>query len=161
MMKNEPEATMTFKLEVQGFADLGFIPKPNTCEGEDRSPAMHWSGVPQGTHSLALIVDDPDAFSGTWNLWLHRDLSSDLHALPEGVKPGSPGACRTNDFGKLGCGGPCRPKGHGPHPYYFKLFAVDVPHLGPSTGAWRSALDCELSKHTMAEARYSGKNEKK
>lgn len=161
MMENEREATMAFKLEVQGFDDGGCIPKPNTCEGEDRSPAMHWSGVPQGTRSLALIVDDPDAPAGTWNHWLLWDLSSDLHALPESVKPGSPGVSGTNDFGKLGYGGPCPPKGHGPHRYYFKLFAVDVPHLGLETGARRAALDRELSKHTMAEARYLGRYERK
>jgi len=152
---------MAFALKVHGFGDGAFIPKPNTCEGEDRSPAMEWSGAPANTRSLALIVDDPDAPAGTWNHWLLWDLSADLQALPNGVKPNSPGISGTNDFGKPGYSGPCPPKGHGPHRYYFKLFAVDVPHLGLAAGAKRAELDRALMGHVLAEARYMGKYQRK
>ena len=76
---------MAFTLKVHGFDDGGFIPKRHTCEGEDASPALEWSGAPQGTRSFALILDDPDAPAGTWNHWLLWDLGAELKALPEAV----------------------------------------------------------------------------
>jgi Raf kinase inhibitor-like YbhB/YbcL family protein len=152
---------MAFVLKVHGFAEGASIPKPHTCDGENRAPAMEWSGAPRETRSYALIVDDPDAPGGTWNHLLLWDLSADLQALPEGVKPNSPGVNGNNDFGKRGYGGPCPPKGHGPHRYYFKLYAVDVPHLALAEGAKRADLDRALKGHVLAEAQYMGKYERK
>lgn len=152
---------MAFALKAHGFEDGAVIPRPNTCDGADRSPALEWSGAPANTRGFALIVDDPDAPAGTWNHWLVWDLSADLGSLPEGVKANSPGVSGTNDFGRPGYGGPCPPRGHGPHRYYFKLFAVDVPHLGLAAGGKRADLDRALANHVLAEARYMGKYERK
>jgi Raf kinase inhibitor-like YbhB/YbcL family protein len=143
------------------FADGGVIPKLHTCEGANLSPALEWSGEPAGTQSFALIVDDPDAPAGTWNHWLLWDLPPSTHALAQGFKAGQLGESGTNDFGRLGYGGPCPPKGHGPHRYFWKLFAVDVPSLRLRRGAKRADLDRALSGHVRGEAQYIGRYERK
>src|ERR1017187_2990907 len=81
---------MAFKLTIPAFADGGLIPKLHTCEGADISPSLEWDGEPTATHSLALIVDDPDAPAGTWNHWLLYDLPPTLRSLAQGYKPGAP-----------------------------------------------------------------------
>ncbi len=73
-----------FKVTVQGFADGGDLPRRITCDGDDLSPALHWTGEPSETASFALIMDDPDAPRGTWNHWLVWDIPAHTHALPEG-----------------------------------------------------------------------------
>lgn len=152
---------MALRLTIRAFPEGGTIPKLHTCEGADLSPALEWEGEPPETKSFALIVDDPDAPVGVWNHWLLYDIPASVHALPQGYKPGSAGQSGTNDFGRLGYGGPCPPKGHGPHRYFFKLFAVDVPSLGVSAGAKRSALDNALKGHVLAEAQYMGRYERR
>lgn len=152
---------MAFKLTAGAFADGGTIPTLHTCDGADLSPALEWSGEPGGTQSFALIVDDPDAPAGTWNHWLLYDVSPSVHALAQGTKPGHTGVSGTNDFGKQGYGGPCPPKGHGPHRYFFKLYAVNVPSLGLKAGTKRADLDRALKGHSLAEAHYMGRYERK
>ncbi len=147
---------MAFSLEVKGFDEGGSIPKRNTCDGDDLSPALSWSDAPAEAHSFALIVDDPDAPAGTWNHWLLWDIPAHVHSLPEGFKPGSVGASGKNDFGKSGYGGPCPPKGN-PHRYYFTLHAVDRPVLGLPPGANRKELDRALKGRTISQAQYMGK----
>jgi hypothetical protein len=136
------------------------IPKRHTCEGEDLSPAVEWSGAPPNTKSLVLIVDDPDAPVGTWNHWLLWDVPPDRTSIPEGFKPGRLGVSGTNDFGRLGYGGPCPPRGHGPHRYYFKLYATDVESLGLKAGAKRAELDRALRAHLVGEAWAMGRYER-
>ena len=152
---------MAFELSVSGFADGATIPERHTCEGRDASPAMKWSGGPEGAKSLALIVDDPDAPVGTWNHWLLWDIPASMHALGEGVQPAEVGLSGTNDFGRPGYGGPCPPRGHGPHRYFFKLFAVDAAALGLAAGAKRADLDQALKGHVLAEAQYLGRYERR
>jgi Raf kinase inhibitor-like YbhB/YbcL family protein len=152
---------MAFKLNVQAFGEGATIPKLHTCDGADLSPALEWEGEPTGTNSFVLIVDDPDAPAGIWNHWLLFDISASVHALAQGYKPGQVGQSGTNDFGRPGYGGPCPPKGHGPHRYFFKLFAVDVPSLGLPSGAKRSALNRALEGHVLAETEYMGRYERK
>ncbi len=152
---------MAFKLSSPAFPDGGAVPKLHTCEGADLSPALEWSGEPGGTGSFALIVDDPDAPVGTWNHWLLWDLPASTHALPQGFKAGQAGESGTNDFGKPGYGGPCPPKGHGPHRYFFKLYAVKVPSLGLRRGAKRAELDRALQGRTLAEAQWMGRYERR
>ncbi len=152
---------MAFKLSSPAFADGGNIPRLHTCEGADLSPALEWSGEPGGTGSFALIVDDPDAPVGTWNHWLLCDLPASTHTLPQGFKAGQAGESGTNDFGKLGYGGPCPPKGHGPHRYYFKLYALKVPSLGLRRGAKRAELDRALQGRVLAEAQWMGRYERR
>ncbi len=152
---------MALKLIIPAFHEGAIIPKQHTCEGADLSPALEWSGEPAGTKSFALIADDPDAPVGTWNHWLLYDLPASVHAIAQGFKPGQAGLSGTNDFGKQGYGGPCPPKGHGPHRYFFKLYALDGPSVGLKAGAKRSELDRALARHVLAEAQYMGRYERK
>ena len=152
---------MAFRVSSPSFAEGGTIPKLHTCEGADLSPALEWSGEPAGAGSFALIVDDPDAPVGTWNHWLLWDIPASVHALPQGFKAGQAGESGTNDFGRLGYGGPCPPKGHGPHRYFFKLYAVEVPSLGLRRGAKRAELDRALQGRVVAETQCMGRYERR
>ena len=152
---------MTFQVKVEGFAEGAVIPRRYTCEGENVSPALTWEQAPATTRSFALIVDDPDAPVGTWNHWLLWDIPAGTSSLPEGYRPSSVGVDGASDFGKPGYGGPCPPRGHGPHRYFFKLFAVDVASLGLAKGSKRAALDRALRGHILAEAQYMGRYERK
>lgn len=152
---------MNFKLVTGAFAEGAPIPKLHTCDGADLSPALEWQGAPEGTRSFVLIVDDPDAPSGVWNHWLLYDLPAEEQSLPQGWTPGEPGRSGTNDFGRQGYGGPCPPKGHGPHRYFFKLYALDVDSLGLPAGARRAEIDKAMSGHILAEAQYFGTYERK
>ena len=149
---------MSFQLTVAGFAEGSTIPRRHTCEGEDLSPALKWSGAPAETRGFALIMDDPDAPAGTWNHWLLYDIPAATSELPEAAKLGLSG---TNDFGRSGYGGPCPPRGHGPHRYFFKLMALKVSSLGIPAGAKRADLDRTLKDQVLAEARYMGRYERK
>lgn len=151
---------MTFNVKVEGFSEGANIPVRFTCDGDDLSPAVHWSGEPSGTRSFALIMDDPDAPGGTWNHWLVWDIPRNLHSLPMGREQLSVGKSGTNDFGKRGYGGPCPPKGKGAHRYFVRMFALDTPALGLPQGANRSTLDAALRKHVIAEAAYMGRYER-
>lgn len=152
---------MAFQLIVHGFGYGETIPRQNTCEGGDTSPALEWSGEPATTRSFALIVDDPDAPGGTWNHWLLWDIPATTHSLAGGFKPGAAGVSGASDFGRPGYGGPCPPKGRGPHRYFFKLFALDVPTLNLKGGAIRAELDQALRHHVLGEAQFMGKYERR
>ena len=119
---------MGFELESSAFASSGTIPEKYTCDGPDLSPAMRWTGVPEGTMTLALVCDDPDAPAGTWVHWVLYDLPAKVAELPEGIPATETieqGASQgTNDFGRIGYGGPCPPPGK-PHRYFFRLYALD------------------------------------
>jgi hypothetical protein len=158
MLNRRGGEDMSFEITVSGFAKGGTIPRRHTCEGEDVSPAMAWSGAPAETRGFVLIVDDPDAPAGTWNHWLLYDIPAATQALPEG---GSAGRSGTNDFGRSGYGGPCPPRGHGPHRYFFKIFAMSADALGLPDGAKRAALDRAMSGKVLAEAQYMGRYERR
>ncbi|MGE5647768.1 MAG: YbhB/YbcL family Raf kinase inhibitor-like protein [Acidobacteriota bacterium] len=152
---------MAFKITVGAFAEGGAIPNLQSCDGADLSPSIEWDGEPRDTKSFALIVDDPDAPAGTWNHWLLWDIPASVHALAQGFKPGQLGQSGTNDFGKKGYNGPCPPRGHGPHRYFFKIYALDVPSLGLREGAKRADLDRALKNHVLAQSQYMGRYERK
>jgi Raf kinase inhibitor-like YbhB/YbcL family protein len=154
---------MAFQLNVAGFAEGATIPKRHTCEGQDLSPALRWSGAPAGAKSFALILDDPDAPAGAWNHWLLWDIPASATSLAEAARTDGKngGVSGTNDFGRLGYGGPCPPPGHGPHRYFFKLVALNVPSLGLRAGAKRAELDRALKGRALAEARYMGRYERR
>lgn len=152
---------MGFELAVAGFAQGAPIPQRNSCDGQDLSPALKWSGAPAETKSFVLIMDDPDAPGGGWNHWLLWDIPAPTQWLAEGFKPGQAGVSGMNDFGRQGYGGPCPPKGKGAHRYFFRLFAVNVATLGLPAGAKRGELERALKGHILAEAEYMGRYEKK
>jgi Raf kinase inhibitor-like YbhB/YbcL family protein len=152
---------MAMKLIVSAFPEGATIPKLHTCEGADLSPAIEWSAAPPTAKSFALIVDDPDAPGGVWNHWLLFNIPATTHAIAQGFKPGRLGVSGSNDFGKPSYNGPCPPKGHGAHRYYFKLFALDVPKLDLKIGANRAALDRALHGHVIDQAQHMGRYERR
>jgi Raf kinase inhibitor-like YbhB/YbcL family protein len=126
-------------LESSAFRKAEAIPRRHTCEGEDMSPPLRWADVPEGTRSLALIVDDPDAPGGVFTHWVAWGLAPEIRGLDEGEQAPKEGR---NDFGATGYRGPCPPPGHGRHRYVFRLFALDAePKLaaGASSSAPTSA----------------------
>jgi Raf kinase inhibitor-like YbhB/YbcL family protein len=106
------------------FANNTLIPSKYTCDGENVSPPLAWQDVPEGTESFKLIVDDPDAPSGTWTHWVLYDIPADVKALPEDIKQLPAGTkVGPNSWQKNEYGGPCPPSGQ--HHYHFKLYALD------------------------------------
>ena len=152
---------MAFRLLISAFPDGGEIPVLHTCDGADVSPSLEWSGPPEGAQSFALIVEDPDAPAGTWNHWLLYDIPPTLNALAQGFKSGALGVSGANDFRRLGYGGPCPPKGHGQHRYFFRLLALDVPKLGLPQGARRPEVEAAIKGHVLGEAQYMGRYARK
>jgi Raf kinase inhibitor-like YbhB/YbcL family protein len=132
------------------------IPRRHSCEGEDVSPALSWSDVPEGTSSLALIVDDPDAPRGTFTHWLAWGIDSAAGGLGEGESAPVEGR---NDFGESGYRGPCPPPGHGPHRYFFRLHALEEA-LELDPGASKGELEDALSGRTLAVAELIGTYER-
>ncbi len=156
--QGKPAAAPSLTLSSPAFADTDTIPMRFTCDSANVSPALSWSGIPDATQSLALIVDDPDAPTKTWVHWVIYDLPPTDSALTEGI-PTEPeledGARQgVNDFGKYGYGGPCPPPGK-PHRYYFKLYALDsVPEL-PDKATKQQLLDA-MEGHVLAQAQLMG-----
>jgi Raf kinase inhibitor-like YbhB/YbcL family protein len=157
---------MAMTLTSTSFAAKGEIPARHTCEGDDRSPPLAWTGVPEGSKSLALVVNDPDAPDPaaprmTWVHWVLYDLPPGDGALPEGVAAGKlPAGTRegTNDWKRTGYGGPCPPIGR--HRYFHRLYALDVvlPDLGKPT---EKALQEAMKGHVLATAELVGTYEKR
>ncbi len=150
---------MTFILTVSGFGNGGLIPTKFTCEGANVSPELRWSDVPVGTRSFALIVDDPDAPAGTFTHWILFDIPAERSSLAEGES--KIGLAAKNDFSHGGYGGPCPPHGHGPHRYFFTLYALDVASLKLKAGANRRQVEAALRGHILAQAQYVGRYERK
>jgi Raf kinase inhibitor-like YbhB/YbcL family protein len=110
----------------------GEIPPQYTCDGADISPPLVWAGAPQGTESLVLVVQDPDAPSGSFVHWAAFDIPPSYRGLDAGYSANRPAGAfhqARNDFGKAGYGGPCPPRGHGTHHYHFRLLAISRPIL--------------------------------
>lgn len=127
------------------------IPARFTCDGEDRSPALTWSGVPAGAKSLVLVCDDPDAPMGTWIHWIVTNIPPAAAGIPENG-PLPEGAVEIkNSFGRTSYGGPCPPSGV--HRYYFRLYALDAERIeGLTLNNYRSLL---LSR-ALAQAEWMG-----
>ena len=149
---------MAITIASTAFAEGGIIPQQYTCDGSDISPPLSWSGVPEGTKSLALISDDPDAPAGTWVHWVLFNIPPETNELPENVPPDQTlaGGARhgVNDFGRLGYGGPCPPSGT--HRYYFKLYALDAM-LDLSGRVTKADLLSAVAGHILAEGQLMGK----
>jgi len=139
------------------------IPAQYTCEGENRSPPLQWSELPEGTRSLALIVDDPDAPDPkapkrTWVHWVLYNLPVASSGLDEGVKPSHlpDGTLEgINDWKRTGYGGPCPPIGR--HRYFFKLYALDtlLPELHhPGKEALLQAMEGHVVEKTELMGTY-------
>jgi Raf kinase inhibitor-like YbhB/YbcL family protein len=152
---------VTLSLVSAAFHADGEIPQRHTCEGDDVSPPLAWAGIPPGTRSLALIVDDPDAPDPkhpkvVWVHWVLYDIPPGANGLPEAVAPGAlpPGAREgRNSWHRTGYGGPCPPIDR--HRYFHKLFALDtaLPDLGEPDAA---ALERAMQGHVLAHAELIG-----
>jgi Raf kinase inhibitor-like YbhB/YbcL family protein len=141
-----------FRLTSSAFEEGQPIPQKYTCEGEDVSPPLTWSGAPEGTVSLALVVDDPDAPGGTFTHWLAWGIDVASGELGEGVTPPAEGL---NDFGSIGWRGPCPPPGHGRHRYIFRLYALrNEPGLPP--GARKPEVERALAELKPGVAELTG-----
>ena len=151
---------MAIQVTSAAFEGGGTIPATYTCDGADTSPALAWTRVPAGTVSFALIVDDPDAPSGTFTHWVLFNLPAQATGLPRDVprQPALDDGARqgTNSFRKVGYGGPCPPRGHGAHRYYFKLYALDAM-LDLESGASKEDLTAAMDGHVLAEGELMGR----
>ncbi len=156
---------MTLSVTSSAFRDGGEIPKIHTCEGNDSSPPLAWSGVPSGTKSLALIVDDPDAPDPkapkmTFVHWVLYDIPPETTGLPPAVTSSHlPAGTRegSNDWKRAGYGGPCPPIGR--HRYFFKLYALDtvLPDLGRPS---KAKLEKAMEGHVLEKGELVGTSQK-
>jgi len=152
-------ATLTkLSLTSNAFHDGQPIPTQYTCDGTNQSPALSWGEPPQGTRSFALVVDDPDAPGGTFRHWGVYDIPANTRSLASGRSVGTE---VTNDFGKSGYGGPCPPKGHGPHHYHFKLFALDAERLDLPASAKIADVENAAKQKAVGQAELIGIYERK
>jgi Raf kinase inhibitor-like YbhB/YbcL family protein len=156
---------MPLAISSPAFADHGEIPKVYTCEGADLSPPLHWSGAPQGTKSMALIIDDPDAPDPrapqrTWVHWVVFGLPADTPGLAEDAAANAlPGRAKQglNDWKRAGYGGPCPPIGR--HRYFHRLYALDADLSGLEHPT-KAQLVAAMRGHVLAEAQLVGTYEK-
>jgi Raf kinase inhibitor-like YbhB/YbcL family protein len=152
----------TIQLTSAKFKEGEIIPSNYTCDGQNISPPLKWSGVPQNTKSLALICDDPDAPAGTWVHWVIYYIPPIMSELQEGIptkETTSNGIKQgVNDFKKIGYGGPCPPGGT--HRYYFKIYALDT-ELNLTSSAKKSDLEKAMKGHILATGRLMGKYKRK
>ncbi len=152
---------MTLEITSPAFSHNEEIPSKYTCDGEDISPALEWSGLPEGTKSIALIVDDPDAPDPaapkmTWVHWVLYNIPPSATGLPEAVKSQDlPEGTKEglNDWKRSGYGGPCPPIGR--HRYFHKLYALDIvlPDLGRPP---KKDLEKAMEGHILAKAELVG-----
>ena len=148
-----------FALQSAAFRSGGDIPARFSCQAADVSPPLSWSDPPSNTQAFALIVDDPDAPSGTWVHWVAYDLPAAVHSLAEDVPKQEAlpagGAQGVNDFQKIGYGGPCPPPGKA-HRYFFRLYALDAKtNLKP--GASKKELENAMKGHVLSKAELVGR----
>jgi Raf kinase inhibitor-like YbhB/YbcL family protein len=149
---------MSLVLESPSFRAGETIPSKYTCDGENISPPLAWSGVPEETKSFALIVDDPDAPAGVWVHWVVYGIpavtgeivekASSARKLPSGALEG------TNDFRRTSYGGPCPPSGT--HRYSFRLYALDSASNLPSGASKKQVMDF-MKGRILAQAELVGK----
>ena len=135
-----------FKVTSPDFAVGKEIPARFTCAGQDVSPSLEIAGVPEGAKSLVLIVEDPDAPAGTFTHWVVWNIKPETKKIGAGSAPAR-AEQGTNDFGKIGYGGPCPPAGT--HHYYFQVSALDIATLSVAKGAKRADVDAAINGHVL------------
>jgi Raf kinase inhibitor-like YbhB/YbcL family protein len=140
----------------ESFQPGDAMPARHALDGENVSPVLSWSGLPESTVSIAAICEDPDAPSGTFVHWVGSGIDPEAGGLGEGESAPNEGR---NGFGNTGYDGPAPPPGHGTHRYYFRLFALDTdPELGP--GASREELEAAIEGHVLASGEVMGTYER-
>jgi Raf kinase inhibitor-like YbhB/YbcL family protein len=141
------------RLRSTAFKHHEKIPARHTRGGDDVSPELQWSGVPEGTKSFAVVLHDPDApLVDGFTHWVAYGIAGDQNGLPEGGGDATRGS---NSFGDTGYGGPAPPPGHGTHHYYFWVYALDED-LDLEPGLDRRALLDRIEDHVIEQARLVG-----
>jgi Raf kinase inhibitor-like YbhB/YbcL family protein len=145
------------------FQDSGDIPGRYAGVGENLSPALSWSTLPEGSASIAILCEDPDAPGGRpFSHWVLFNVPSSLPGIPEGIAPGpDPEGLRgasqgVNDFGRVGYDGPAPPRGHGPHRYRFEVYALDE-RLDLPSGVDASAVHQRMKAHVVGKGVLVGR----
>ncbi len=140
------------KLMSEDFENGGMIPSEMTCDGRDISPELSISGIPKGAKSLALIMDDPDAPSGTFVHWVVWNIPPSIERVERGMEP--EGVQGRTGFGGRGYRGPCPPSGT--HRYFFKVYALD-DEIILREGSSKGELEEAMEEHIIAKAELMGK----
>lgn len=153
------ESTTTTELPPFGLTSPEFengeaIPARYTCDGEDVSPELQVVGLPEGTRSIAIIVDDPDAPLGTWDHWVEFDISAETgsHRIPIDSSP--IGVQGVNSWHLEGYMGPCPPEGE-EHTYHFRIYALDGP-LGLPRGITSEELRTAMEGRVLDTVDLTG-----
>jgi Raf kinase inhibitor-like YbhB/YbcL family protein len=153
---------LEIKITSPAFEEGGLIPKKYTCDGSNVSPPLRWDSVPDGTESIAIICEDPDAPSGTWMHWILFNLPAECRELAENIPDDETLHDSTrqgiNNFGSIGYSGPCPPWGI--HRYFFKIFALgctlDIVHLVD-----KDILNLAMGDHILATGQLMGRYQRK
>ncbi len=165
-----PSSTTELTLTSSAFAHGEPIPQQYTGEGKDLSPPLAWSNVPEGVQEFALICDDPDApRDEPWVHWVIYKIPGDVRSLPEGIPrqavltnpPGARQGVNSWPSNNLGYRGPMPPPGHGPHRYFFKLYALDAKLDLPAGKPTKEKLLGAMQGHILAETELMGIYERK
>ena len=143
---------MALHVSSSAFSEGQSIPEKYTCDGQNVSPPLKWTGAPQSARSVAIIAEDPDAPSGTFTHWVLYDLPAKATELSEGSSGG--GKEGVNGFKKTGYRGPC-PPANGAHRYFFDVYALDVDSLG-SGGLSKQEVTAAMKGHILAEGQLMG-----
>lgn len=150
-----PAAPDQIRLTSTAFANGGTIPKRFSCDGDEVSPSLQWTGVPGAARELALLVEDPDAPGGTFVHWVVYKLAPETRGIPAGRVPA--GARQgQNSSGDAGYAGPCPPKGDAPHHYEFLLYALSKP-LDVEDGAPADEVRAAVSDTAIARGKLVGR----
>ncbi len=160
------EKGLSLVIASAAFQASSAIPMQYSCEGEDISPPLTWTGVSTEAKSLVLIVDDPDAPDPkapkmTYVHWLLYNIPVNVSELPENVslEKVSQGILEgTNDWQRVGYGGPCPPIGE--HRYFFKLYTLDC-QLFDLNAPIKAELEAAMAGHILQTAELVGTYEKK
>jgi len=150
-----PTAPERITLSSPAFAAGATIPKRFSCDGDGISPPLAWRGIPADARSLALLVEDPDAPSGTFVHWTLFDIPADSDGVRAG---GQPSGARSgeNSFGDRGYGGPCPPEDDAPHRYRFVLYALR-DRLGLEAGASPQDVRAAIGERAIARGQLTGR----
>lgn len=148
------------EISTDAINEQGVIDPRYTCDFDNSSPELRWTDPPEGTASLALIVEDPDAPQGLFTHWVVFDIPTSIRHLPAGIpaQDALPNGIRqgANSFGKLGYAGPCPPAGDSPHRYFFRIYALksrlEIPHR-----ATRDQLFTAIQPSIIATAEIMGR----
>jgi Raf kinase inhibitor-like YbhB/YbcL family protein len=151
------ESAKKVEIHSTSFENGAFIPVKYTCDGDNISPELHWTNIPESTQSFVIICDDPDAPKGVWQHWSVYDIPIEItkldEALPKtkvlsnGIKQG------LTSFKTFGYGGPCPPQGV--HRYYFKLYALDIK-INELPGISKDTLLARMKNHVLDKAEIMG-----